>query len=137
MSKETKTLFGSTAWEDLQVNLAARAGKDENFRQALLKDPKDVLEQEMTKIAKEMGLLPEGKKSIGLPDSMKVVVLEQTGDALYLTIPPLVSAGMGDGELSVAQLESVAGGNPGDTYDTCDYTVCAITVPGSCDCTSW
>lgn len=137
MSKQTKPFLGSTAWEELQASLSARAAKDENFRQALLKDPKGVLEQEMTKLAKEMGMLPEGKKSVGLPDSMKVAVLEQTGDTLYLIVPPLVSAGAGDGELSAEQLEAVAGGKPGDSYDTCDYTVCAITIPGSCDCASW
>lgn len=137
MSKQAKPFIGSTAWEDLQADLATRAGKDENFRQALLKDPKGVLGQEMTKLGKEMGTLPEDKKSVDLPDSMKVVVLEQTGDTLYLIIPPSMAAGAGDGELSVEQLEAVAGGKPGDTYDTCDYTVCALTIPGSCDCVSW
>ena len=137
MSKETKSFLGSTVWEDLQTNLAVRAGKDEAFRQTLLKDPKGVLEQEMAKVAKEMGLLSKDKTSVGLPDSMKVVVLEQTADTIYLTIPPSISADAGIVELSDSQLEAVAGGKPGDTYDTCDYTVCAITVPGSCDCASW
>lgn len=137
MTKQTKPFLGSTAWEDLQSDLAARAGKDEAFRQALLKDPKGVLEQEMAKLAKEKGLLPQEKTSVGLPDSIKVVALEQTADAIYLIIPPLVSAGAGNGQLSDEQLEAVAGGKPGDSYDTCDYTVCAITVPGSCDCASW
>jgi hypothetical protein len=35
-----------------------------------------------------------------------------------------------DGELSIAQLEAVAGGSD----DFCNGTACTLTIPGSADC---
>lgn len=126
-----KPLFGSTVWTDLQADLAAKAGKDANFRKELLADPKGVLGKEMAKIAKERGKLPKDATSVGIPKTMKVVVLEQTDDTIYLIIPPLAAAaGKADGELSIEQLEAVAGGSD----DFCNGTACGITIPGSADC---
>lgn len=128
---QPKPLFGSTVWEDFQSELAAKAAKDENFRKELIADPRGVLGKEMAKLAKERGKLPEGKTSVGIPKNLKVVVLEQTEDTIYLMIPPLMSSsGANDGELSMEQLDAVAGGSD----DFCNGTACGLTLPGSADC---
>ncbi len=132
---QPKPVFGSTVWADFQSELAAKASKDENFREELLADPKDVLGKEMAKLAKEMDKLPEDATHVGIPKNMKVVVLEQTEDTIYLIIPPLMSSATAsdaayDGELSVEQLDAVAGGSD----DFCNGTACTLTIPGSADC---
>lgn len=128
---QPKPVFGTTVWADFQSELAAKAAKDENFRKELLADPKEVLGKEMAKLAKERGKLPEDATSVGMPKNLKVVVLEQTEDTMYLIIPPLMaSSGAADGELSMEQLDAVAGGSD----DFCAGTACALSLPGSSDC---
>lgn len=128
---QPKPLFGSTVWEDFQSELAAKAAKDENFRKELIADPRDVLGKEMAKLAKERGKLPKDATHVGIPKNLKVVVLEQTDDTIYLMIPPLMSSsGAADGELSMEQLDAVAGGSE----DFCNGTACGLTLPGSADC---
>jgi Nitrile hydratase, alpha chain len=69
--------------------------QDESFRQRLLEDPKAALEEEI---------------GTRLPAEVRVVVVEETADTIYLRLPsasPLVGEG---GELSERELEEVAGG---------------------------
>jgi hypothetical protein len=71
--------------------LIRRSLKDETFRQRLLANPKATIEQEL------------GER---LPADLKVQVLEETQDTVYLVLPPSRAAG----ELSDKDLDSVAGG---------------------------
>jgi hypothetical protein len=77
---------------DFESSLIAKAWKDEVFKQELVNNPKAVIEKEL-----------EQK----LSSSVKIQVLEENSDTLYLVIPqaPQVSE-----ELSEEALESVAGG---------------------------
>lgn len=82
------------SWQEFQNELIGRALKDESFRQALLANPKAVVE-------KEMGKLQEGAK---LPGLLEIKVIEQPANALYLVLPTLPD------ELDDEALDSVAGG---------------------------
>lgn len=77
-----------------------KAWKDENYKKALLANPKAVLE-------KELNALKPGTK---LPDNLKVQVVEENPTSLTLVIPQLPTK-MG-AELSDKDLENVAGGVP-------------------------
>jgi hypothetical protein len=70
--------------------LIRRSLQDESFRQRLLADPKATIEQEL------------GKQ---LPADLKVQVLEETQDTVYLVLPP----SRAPGELSDLELDAVAG----------------------------
>ncbi len=86
-----------------------------DYRKALLADPKAVL-------SKQMGQ--------SLPDSMKVKVVEETADTIYLIAPYAAPA---DGELSDADLEQVAGGKGkdgggGDRNESSNTYICNDTA---------
>ena len=72
--------------------MAEWASKDPNYRKALLADPKKVLEAQMQR---------------KIPDNVKVKVVEETPDTVYLIAPYVAQ----QGELSDSDLERVAGGN--------------------------
>ena len=72
--------------------IAEFASKDPNYRKALLADPKKVLEAQMQR---------------KIPDNVKVKVVEETPDTVYLIAPYVAK----QGELSDSDLERVAGGN--------------------------
>jgi hypothetical protein len=84
--------------------LIERSLEDDSLRQRLLSDPKGALEQEL---------------GIRLSDEVRVRVVEETADTIYLVLPSASPAGEG-GELSDRQLEAVAGGwgNPGTGFPT-------------------
>jgi nitrile hydratase alpha subunit len=72
--------------------IVSKCWKDGAYKQRFISDPKGVL--------KEHG--------IEVPPNIKVKVVENTDDQLYITLPPSpVSSGQ---ELSEAQLEKAAGG---------------------------
>lgn len=71
--------------------LIRRSLEDESFRDKLLANPKATVEQEL------------GRK---LPAGLKVQVLEETEDTIYLVLPPRRMTG----ELSDKELDAVAGG---------------------------
>jgi len=77
------------------------AGKNAEYREAVLADPKKVLAHQM------------GQK---LPDFLNVKVVEETADTIYLVLPHQAGE-----ELSDADLEMVAGGKEdeggGNTYE--------------------
>jgi hypothetical protein len=73
-------------------DLVADKAKDASFRKALMADPKASLE-----------------KALGaeIPASVKVKVIEESADTVYLVLPAVTKEGA---ELDDAQLEKVAGG---------------------------
>jgi hypothetical protein len=79
---------------EVEAALIERATKDEAFRRALIADPTGTLEREI------------GAKA---PEGFSLTVVEETPEHRYLVLPP-APRGEG-GELSDAELESVAGGD--------------------------
>ena len=73
------------------------ASDDPKYKQALIKDPKSVVE-------KQLGTT--------LPANMKVEAVQETADKMFVVIPHVAA----EGELDDADLEKVAGGM-GDKYD--------------------
>jgi hypothetical protein len=82
----------TTDWQALNGQIVARAQQDPAYRQALLADPRAALEQAF------------GHE---LPPNLRVQVIEQAPDTIYLLLPPAAQA---SGELSEAELDAVAGG---------------------------
>ena len=80
-----------TGLEAVKQALIQRSLQDESFRQGLLAAPKATIEQEL------------GEQ---LPADLKVQVLEETQETVYLVLPPTRVSG----ELSDKELDSVAGG---------------------------
>jgi hypothetical protein len=78
----------------LEERLIEKAMKDEQFRENLLLNPKSIIEQEL---------------GIVIPDQMKIHVLEETVDSLYLVLPAGETPA-GSDELTESELESVSGG---------------------------
>jgi hypothetical protein len=87
--------------EELEANIVNRALKDEKFMQQLIVNPKSCIESEL---------------GISLPVSLKITVLEEKTDEIYLVLPAFHSPGT---ELSETELESVAGG--WSDYPDCSY----------------
>lgn len=58
--------------KDVQELIVKKALADENFREALKADPKAVIEKET---------------GIAIPDNIRVTVVEETPDNVYLVIP--------------------------------------------------
>lgn len=84
--------------KQFEAKIVARAWKDEKFREALLADPRGTM-------AAELEAIHSGAK---LPENLKITVVEESADHLYLVIPnrPLTVGGA----LDEASLEAVAGG---------------------------
>lgn len=72
------------------MKIIARAADDSDFRDKLAADPKGTLEEEL---------------GTALPDDVKILVLEDTANQVYLVLPAA-----GSKELSSSELASVAGG---------------------------
>ena len=79
---------------EMERRLFERSLQDESFRQRLLKDPKATVEQ---------------KLGVQVPADVRVQVVEETADTIYLVLPGASPAGE-VGELSDLDLEAVAGG---------------------------
>jgi hypothetical protein len=90
---------------EIERTLVQRSMEDEDFRQRLLEDPKEAVEQEMV--------------GAQLPEGVEVRVLEESADTIYLRLPSASAVGEGE-ELSDEELEAVAGGS--DTWLECGPT---------------
>src|SRR5262245_28230971 len=77
---------------EIQDLLGKFSTGDPKYRQALLKDPKGILEKQL---------------NTTLPANMKVKAVEETADTIYVVVPFAPKAGQ---ELSDSALEMVAGG---------------------------
>jgi hypothetical protein len=73
--------------KDLEIHLITRALKDESFRAELIANPKAVIEQEI------------GSK---LPDELKITVLEETEDTIYMVLPCNPYEGLSEEELKAS-----------------------------------
>jgi hypothetical protein len=91
---------GGSGRAEMERRLIERSLKDESFRQKLLADPRAALEQELGR---------------GLPEGVKVRVVEETPDTIYLVLPRTSALGEGGGDLSDEALEAVSGGGPAVT----------------------
>ena len=77
---------------EMQDLLAKFASSNPQYRSALLKNAKAVVEKQF---------------NMSLPDNVKVQAVEEKADTIYVVVPHAVSAGA---ELDDADLEKVAGG---------------------------
>jgi hypothetical protein len=87
--------------KEFERDLILKAWKDPAFKSKLISDPKGTLEKELKAI----------DAGFSLPKNMKVTVLEEDSENIYLVLPehPKVSAKRA--EFNDAQLESAAGGS--------------------------
>ncbi len=92
--------------QEFEARIIAKAWKDEEFRKRLVSEPNAVLADELA------ALHAEAK----LPSDVKVTVLEEKADQIYLVLP-LNPHDFHDGELSEDQLLAVAGGAGGGGAD--------------------
>jgi hypothetical protein len=76
--------------KEIEAGLIAMAKSDPDFRQALLRDPQSAIERRI---------------GAPLPNSARLIVVEETATTNYLVLPAVA-----DDALSDADLESVAGG---------------------------
>jgi hypothetical protein len=95
--------------ESVTSRIVDRATRDPQFRQELLRNPTETVEQEL---------------GVRLPAGMEIQVVEETPSTLYLVLPPQpVAAGQ---EISDRELEQVAGGWSAQTEgcETCGVDFC-------------
>jgi Nitrile hydratase, alpha chain len=85
----------------IQAQIIAKAMKDETFRQALLSNPKAVIEREL---------------GITIPAGVTIAVHQDTPTTLHFVLP-MQEPGPAGEELSDAELEQAIGGV--DTLHTC------------------
>lgn len=81
--------------EEFETRIVAKAASDSSFYQALLSDPKGTLQKELQEI----------KSGVTLPADLKVSVVEESANQIYLRLPARHSD-----QLSDADLSSVSGG---------------------------
>jgi hypothetical protein len=86
---------GSGGRAEMERRIVQRSIEDDAFRQRLIEDPKGALEQEL---------------GARLPKELRIMVVEETADTIYLVLPSTPMAGAEGGALSDQELESVAGG---------------------------
>lgn len=94
-------------WKELEAQLIAKAWTDEAFAEELRRHPKATIEREM------------GQR---LPDDLKVQVLEEQKNTLYLVIPEKPASVSELGELSEEEL----------TTTIVNICPCVCSVPPRC-----
>lgn len=98
--------------QQLEQKLTEKAMKDISFRQQLIENP-------IASIEAETG--------IKIPDAMKIIVLEEDPQTVYLVLPCVPFNNI-EIELSEAELETVAGGY----FWTVDSCTCDLSCNGDC-----
>ncbi|MDB6135349.1 MAG: hypothetical protein JWM59_3592 [Verrucomicrobiales bacterium] len=92
--------------DEIEEIVIHNAVNHSEYRNALLKNPKKVIETQLNN---------------KLPESLDVKVVQETGDTIYLRLPHVITEGS---ELSDSDLEQVAGGkddaDSGNTTYTCN-----------------
>jgi Nitrile hydratase, alpha chain len=98
----TEAAGGGISRAEFERRLIQRSMEDEDFRQRLLDDPKETVEQEL------------GRQ---LPERVEVRVVQESQDTIYLVLPRASALGGQGGSLSDQELDAVSGGEPayGDT----------------------
>jgi hypothetical protein len=97
---------GSSRRAELERKLIQRSLEDEEFRRRLLDDPKGAVEQEI---------------GTRLPQEIKIRVVEESPDTIYLVLPSSSPLGGEGEELSDRELDAVAGGDINTFQDDCYY----------------
>ena len=93
----------------LQDLVSKFATDNPKFRDALITDPKSILEQQLSQ---------------SFPENLQVKTVVESSDTAYVVIPHIP----GEGELDDADLEKVAGGKM-DEYDaSCDSAIGAANT---------
>ncbi len=90
--------------DEIEEIVISNATKHPQYREALLKDPKKVIETQLNN---------------RLPEGLNVKVLQETGDTIYLRLPHVITEGS---ELTDADLEQVAGGKDDSGSGNTEYT---------------
>ncbi|MBN1198522.1 MAG: NHLP leader peptide family RiPP precursor [Bacteroidales bacterium] len=80
--------------QQLEQRIIEKAMKDEQFRERLMASPNETIEQELR---------------VKLPASLRINVLEEKPDSVYLVIPMTTMEHTGE-EFTEAELSNVAGG---------------------------
>jgi hypothetical protein len=103
----TQASGGGISRAELERKLIQRSLEDEEFRRRLLDDPKGAVEQEL---------------GTQLPQEIKIRVVEESPDTIYLVLPRSSPLGGQGGELSDRELDAMAGGfNVINTFDAFCY----------------
>lgn len=84
--------------DEFEAKIVQRAWEDPAYRRRLIANPRQVVSEELAKI----------KEGVSIPANIKVTVLEEKPDQIYLVIP--VNPREVTGEMSDKDLQKVAGG---------------------------
>ncbi len=87
--------------KEFERALIMKAWKNPAFAKALQKDPKGALQKELNAI----------DPNFKLPDQMKITILQEDANNLYIVIPEHPQDALKRAEFSDEQLESAAGGS--------------------------
>jgi hypothetical protein len=87
--------------DEFEARIVKKAWEDPPYRQRLLANPRAVVSEELAKI----------KEGVSVPANVKVTVLEEKVDQIYLVIP--VNPREVTGKLGDKELQGVAGGTGG------------------------
>jgi hypothetical protein len=99
--------------DEIEEIVIGNAMKHPQYRDALLKNPKKVIETQLNN---------------KLPDGLNVKVVQESGDTIFLRLPHKISEGS---ELSDADLEQVAGGKGFGSDDTSNVSyTCNESIGG-------
>jgi hypothetical protein len=112
---------GVLSIRDIENALVAKAYKDDAFAAKLKSNPKAALQEELSKAA----------PGISLPADLKVTVVEESANQLYVVLPAKKKASAG-GQLSDQQLELVSGGGYSDEVNTCCMASGMVGEPNWC-----
>jgi hypothetical protein len=104
--------------DEFEKQIIVKALKDAAFREELKKDPKGILHRELQNV----------KAGITLPDNLKVTVVEETPDHIYLRLPVAPSSTMNEKELA-----GMTGGSSQPTVNAVQAVSIDITTAVSID----